>query len=244
MTKRLTVIALLVAFISVDAFAQNRTHRRRGVILGGLAGAAIGAAIGDKGDNETAGALIGGAVGAVAGGTIGNQKDQRIEHNYRYHSRHRHYTPSQAQYPQGQYPQYHQPYYNPQHATAYPRPAAAVAPAVPATTTSVPAPVAPEDVVAMMKSGLSESVIIQQIQINGAARALTVGEIIQLHRIGVSEPILTALQTNPIVTNPQVNLELPPPPPQPALGPSVEKLELPPTRLQPAPSILAPSNSK
>jgi hypothetical protein len=96
----------------------------------------------------------------------------------------------------------------------------------------------------MMKSGLSESVIIQQIQINGAARALTVGEIIQLHRIGVSEPILTALQTNPIATNPQVNLELPPPPPQPALGPSVEKLELPSARPQPAPSILAPSNSK
>ena len=62
MTRRISLLALLFAFLAADVSAQNRLHRRRGAILGGLAGAAIGAAIGDKGNNETAGALIGGAV--------------------------------------------------------------------------------------------------------------------------------------------------------------------------------------
>ena len=74
MIRRLSLLALLIAFVAADTSAQNRFHRRRGALLGGLAGAAIGAAIGDKGNNETAGALIGGAVGAVAGGKIGDQK--------------------------------------------------------------------------------------------------------------------------------------------------------------------------
>ena len=53
---------LLIVAMTTEVSAQNRSHRRRGIILGGLAGAALGVAIGDKGNNETAGALIGAAV--------------------------------------------------------------------------------------------------------------------------------------------------------------------------------------
>jgi len=86
MNQRITIGVLLIAAIAHEASAQNRTYRRRGVILGGLAGAALGVAIGDKGNNETTGALIGAAAGAIAGGAIGNQKDQRIEQEMLYRS--------------------------------------------------------------------------------------------------------------------------------------------------------------
>jgi hypothetical protein len=192
---RLSILALLVVFITADASAQNRLHRRRGALLGGLAGAAIGAAIGDKGDNETAGALIGGAVGAIAGGTIGNQKDQRIEHNMQYHSGSQYYNgqshyvgptyphghPQYVQpgytYPQQPYPQYRQPNYP--------------------ETLHVPptdAPISPDDVVAMTQSGLSDAMIIQQIQMKGVTQRLTVSDVIQLHRLGVREPVISAMQ--------------------------------------------------
>ncbi len=207
--KRISILALLVAFVAVDANAQNRTHRRRGVILGGLAGAAIGAAIGDKGNNETAGALIGGAVGAVAGGTIGNQKDQRIEHNQRYHSGHYYHNghSNHGQSAYGPYPNYYQPYYAPQ-AHDYPYPRAGypqstiVSPgAVPAPP--APQPIAPQDVVEMVRSGLTERMIIQQIQIQGVQQQLTVSDVIRLHQLGVSEPIINAMQTAaPIASSP------------------------------------------
>lgn len=54
--------------------------------LGGLAGAALGVAIGDKGNNETAGVLIGAAASVFAGATIGNQKDGRNEQEMRLRS--------------------------------------------------------------------------------------------------------------------------------------------------------------
>tara|TARA_R110002049_G_scaffold2750_2_gene21442 strand:+ start:222351 stop:223067 length:717 start_codon:yes stop_codon:yes gene_type:complete len=181
---------LLVVFVAADSSAQNRFHRRRGALLGGLAGAAIGAAIGDKGDNETAGALIGGAVGAVAGGSIGDQKDRRIEHNMQYHSGHHHHHNAPPQYqtypyhvypeyvqPQPVYPSYRQPYY-------------------PETITPplTNAPVSPDDVVAMTRSGLSDVMIIQQIQMKGVSQQLTVNDVIQLHRLGVREPVISAMQ--------------------------------------------------
>lgn len=208
MTKRISILALLVAFIAVDASAQNRTHRRRGVILGGLAGAAIGAAIGDKGDNETAGALIGGAVGAVAGGTIGNQKDQRIEHNQRYHSGH--YYGGHQNHAQGSshgaYPQYYQPYYVPP-VPAYPHVGHGQAPLI-APADPTPQPIAPQDVVEMVRSGLSERMIIQQIEIQGVQRQLSVADVIRLHQLGVSEPIITAMQAMaPVTASPEVIVE-------------------------------------
>jgi Glycine zipper len=186
MTKRFLILAVLVAFVTVDASAQNRTHRRRGALLGGLAGAAIGAAIGDKGNNETTGALIGGAIGAVAGGTIGDQKDRRIEHNQMYHSGH---------------PQYVQPV--PQTYAVYPPTYVQPAPnSVAPPFAQQPGPVSPDDVVAMARSGLSESMIIQQIQLNGVYRALSISEIIHLHQVGVSEPIIHAMQAAAVQQQP------------------------------------------
>ena len=237
MSKRVLILALLGAFITVDATAQNRTYRRRGAILGGLAGAAIGAAIGDKGDNETAGALIGGALGAVAGGTIGNQKDQRIEHYRRYHSGrhiHRGHQPMQPYrgHAESPYPQYFQPYYVPQ-PPAQPHAGYSQAPVITPTGTA-PQPIAPEDVVEMVRNGLSESLIIDQIEILGIQRRLTVSDVIRLHQQGVSEPILNTMQKMaPVPTAPEVIVE----PTQSYRTPASPEQSL-------GPSVVAPANSK
>lgn len=105
MKTRLSITVIALLLVSQVADAQNRFHRRRGAIIGGLAGAALGAAIGDKGDNETAGALIGGAFGAVAGGAIGDAKDQRFQQNRRYHSNDGRWPLDERRYQEGLYRQ-------------------------------------------------------------------------------------------------------------------------------------------
>ncbi|TWU60079.1 Glycine zipper 2TM domain protein [Rubripirellula tenax] len=211
MIKRFTLAALLVSVSVAQANAQDHTNRRRGAILGGLAGAAIGVAIGDKGNNETAGALIGGAVGAVAGGTIGDARDQRIDHDRRYHSGYPTYpsqipaygppTHAQPGYPAYRDGQHRQDYYAPRVYDAppvvYGEPTMAALPAQPTLST--------EDVVAMVRSGLSEPMIVRQIQLRGVSRHLAVSEIIALHQQGVSELIIDAMQgvfAEPTVSSP------------------------------------------
>ena len=51
------------------------------------------------------------------------------------------------------------------------------------------------DVVSMTRSGLSEAVIINQIQTRGTVQKLSVPDIIALHQQGVSENVITTLQT-------------------------------------------------
>lgn len=50
------------------------------------------------------------------------------------------------------------------------------------------------DVVSMARSGLSDSVVINQISQRGVQRRLEVSDIIQLHQNGVSEQVITAMQ--------------------------------------------------
>lgn len=200
MKSRFTLLVVLVVITAQAAQAQSRRNRRGGALLGGLAGAAIGAAIGDKGNNETAGALIGGAVGAVAGGAIGDAKDREIDHNRVYHSNHH------SNFHSG----HHQPHYVvPGHQT-YPYPVYNVEPVYPQTVVPYapypthagsPAgnyvqPLTTHDVVTMVRSGLSEMMVIKQIRYRGMAEPLRVSELIGLHQQGISEPILEAMQGN------------------------------------------------
>ncbi len=222
MIHRIAIAALLVAFLASTADAQNRKYRRRGVILGGLAGAAIGAAIGDKGNNETTGALIGAAAGAMAGGTIGNQKDQRIEHYQQYHSPYapapRTYRQPARTYRSYQStPNYYKPHYYGDSLHVYQppaisapsvliRPEIAPVPESPAFASPVPespVPVSqrdqnraitPDDVVSMVNAGLSDSIILQQIELRGIASNPSVRQIIQLHQMGVSETVIAEMQ--------------------------------------------------
>jgi len=75
-TKYLTLLAVLAA-ISVSG-CRSPYYADRGAALGGLAGAGIGAAIGEHNGNPLAGAGIGAAVGAISGAAIGDSVDQDI----------------------------------------------------------------------------------------------------------------------------------------------------------------------
>jgi hypothetical protein len=61
---------LLAALTSIAACSQTE----RGAAIGGLGGAAVGAAVASPG-NTAEGALVGGAVGAVAGALIGRASE-------------------------------------------------------------------------------------------------------------------------------------------------------------------------
>ena len=68
---KLAAVAGLLAGV-----AGCESHAGNGALLGGGAGAGLGAIIGHNSHGRTAeGALIGGAVGALAGGLIGNERD-------------------------------------------------------------------------------------------------------------------------------------------------------------------------
>ncbi|MCP4889941.1 MAG: hypothetical protein GY904_25460 [Planctomycetaceae bacterium] len=54
------------------------------------------------------------------------------------------------------------------------------------------------DVAAMARSGLSDQVIINQIQIRGVQKSLQVPDIISLHQQGVPENVITVMQRTPV----------------------------------------------
>jgi len=51
------------------------------------------------------------------------------------------------------------------------------------------------DVTAMVRGGLPDTVIINQVRQRGVQRRLEVADIIHLHQSGVSEPVISAMQT-------------------------------------------------
>jgi hypothetical protein len=76
------IFSLLILSILVVQPLSAQEKTGRGAVLGGVGGAAIGAAIGENNDEPLAGALIGGALGAITGASIGNSMDQE-EARYR-----------------------------------------------------------------------------------------------------------------------------------------------------------------
>ena len=225
-TVTIAVVLTAVCLASVAEIARgqirldpNHSGRRRGAILGGLAGAALGVAIGDKGDNETAGALIGGAAGAVAGGMIGNQRDvQRRGPAYgpiysqtpnrpvytpaptyhpapAYHPTPTHY-PAPTPHPEPVYApepiDAPEPVYAPETVHAPPRsigPSVLVPPTVNTTPNLTHA-----ELIEMSVAGMSDAMIIRQIQRRGIAPRPTVAQMIQLYHQGVGESVLEATQ--------------------------------------------------
>lgn len=138
------------------------------------------------------GATVGGVAGAVIGGIIGHQNDEtpegaiiggavgalaggllgRAQDNELARQR---YYQQQAYYQQQQrlYAQ-HQAVVNSGMTTA--------------------------DVINMSRSGVSEALIVSQLQSKGVPRRLEVSEIISLHQQGVSDTIIAAMQQAPLAT--------------------------------------------
>ncbi len=64
----------------------------------------------------------------------------------------------------------------------------------------VPPGVSVTDVISMSRSGLSESLIISHINSKGVQRRLEVSEIITLHQQGVSDYVISAMQSAPLAS--------------------------------------------
>ena len=187
----LTLVAALAwAGLAPTADAQfapypSRVNQQRGATVGGIAGAALGAIIGDNSGEAGAGAAIGGVAGAVAGGLLGNAADKERAYQQT--------RPVQV----APRPVYRPPAYVP----TTPVVAAPVAqPAVGVT-----------DVIQMSRSGLGEQVIINQIRSRGVTHSVAVSDIIEMHRQGVTERVITTMQNqgesvvaNPVVVEPVI----------------------------------------
>lgn len=154
------------------AFAGNlpaQSYRNQDAAVGGIAGAVIGGIIGHQNDETPEGALIGGAVGAIAGGILGNAKDEQV---------------SQRRYYQHQAWQQHHTRHAHQIVQQHQMASRAIR---------------INDVVNMSRSGLSESVMINQIRNQGVVDHIGTHEIISMHNSGVSENVIAAMQSAPQV---------------------------------------------
>lgn len=166
MKKSMLLGLVILSLPLTPVSAQHNTQR--GSVLGGLAGAAAGVAIGEHNDKPVAGALIGGAVGLVTGAALGNARD-RQEAQYRAYQNQQRQQLQYQQYQQSQQLQYQQ-------------------------SQQLARAVTLEDVIAMSRSGLSEAVMINHIQTNGVRQELQVADVIRLHENGVSQNVITAMQ--------------------------------------------------
>jgi hypothetical protein len=176
--------------------AQGQENTRNGAVLGGLTGAVVGGVVGHNHKDQTAeGALIGVAVGAVAGGLIGNQRDR--------------YERQRQAYERQAYERQRQQYYQ-QQMQAYPYGYIGQPTVVVGTPTVMPRgvpqrlvapkrPVTFDEVIQMVRSGVGDNVIVAQLQTNGVVARPDVNEVIRLSQEGVSEHVITVIQTVDVV---------------------------------------------
>lgn len=168
-----------------------QTGTQRGATWGGLTGAIAGAIIGENNDEAGAGAAIGGVVGALAGGVIGNANDKDARARAGYYNQRTYAAPTQVYAAP-------QPTYAPVHVAA------------PAPVQYVSGAVSMADVVALTRSGVGPSVVINQINTRGVVRTPDVSDILSLHQSGVPEIVITAMQHAPVGSGGPVVVSTPP----------------------------------
>jgi outer membrane lipoprotein SlyB len=140
------------------------------------------------------GAVVGGATGAVIGGLIGKQTDKTtggaliggavgavagsvMGNKYDTDLARQRHVHHQALHAQQQY--YAQQFH------------------------PVQGGVSMTDVVAMSRSGVSETVIMSQVQSRGIQRRLEVSDIISLHQQGIGDAVISAMQNAPVANHAQ-----------------------------------------
>lgn len=170
-------------------FSQNRSHTntKRGALLGGAAGAAVGGIVGNQKDRAGKGALIGGAIGAIAGAAIGNERDKQ---NARQAQVHQYYAHPTYTHPAAVHPTYpHHPAHSNQTVHVTPQ----TFPNTPSVH-GVRRPVSVSEVINMSRSGVGESVIISHIRTNGVQTRPTTNDIVLMAQQGVTNPVIAAMQ--------------------------------------------------
>lgn len=143
------LLGLSTLLIGVSG-CRSPYYADRGALVGGLAGAGLGAAIGENNDNPLLGAAIGAVGGTIAGSAIGNGIDQDMAEER---------AAVQAQIGR-----------------------------------QLSAQVTIPDVVAMSQSGVSEDVMIRQIESSGVSAEMTTSDVIAMHQQGVPTRVIEAMQ--------------------------------------------------
>ena len=198
--ERLSGLAILLAIspLIFQSESLGQENTRNGAVLGGLAGAVVGGVVGHNHKDQTAeGALIGGAVGAVTGGLIGNQRDRYERQRQAYESQRQAYERQRQQLHQQQ--MYAQPYGYVGQPTVIVGTPAVVPRGVPQRLVPARRPVTLDEVVQMVRGGVSDNVIVAQLQTNGVVTRPDVNEVIRLSQEGVSEQVITVIQTVDVV---------------------------------------------
>ncbi|HEY9508338.1 MAG TPA: glycine zipper 2TM domain-containing protein [Verrucomicrobiae bacterium] len=160
------LIALVVSFTGCSNLPGS--HQQQGAVVGGLGGAAAGAAIGGK-DHRLLGALLGGALGAGGGYVVGANSDRILNRD-----------PSGAQTATK---------------SAQTTPATAQD-ALKATTADLNSDgfVTLDEVVAMQKGGLSEQQMISRMEATGQVFELTPEQQEYLTSQGVSRSVVDQME--------------------------------------------------
>lgn len=168
--RRIVILAGCFALISHSALTPQTASAQNNTQRGVTFGGITGAIAGAiiGENNDKAGA--GAAIGGVIGAVAGGALGNASDKDAR--QRQQYYQ--QQRYVQNQ--QYAAPVY------AAPQPTGAVS---------------YSDVIAMSRSGVSDSVILNQIQTRGVQRQPVVSDIISLHQQGVSETVIGAMQQAP-----------------------------------------------
>ncbi len=181
MVIRKASLFLFASSFSAICFSTNcLAQTKDGAVLGGVAGAVIGGIVGHQNDETPEGALIGGAVGAIAGGILGKQQEQQRQIQY--------YQQQQAR------PSYHH-YGSPVYTTHV-----HTAPVYTSSVRTAPVrrPVCVADVVTLVRSGVSETVIANHILSNGVVSHPSIDDVLTMHDTGVSDYVIDAMQKAPL----------------------------------------------
>lgn len=144
-------LLVLVAILPVAlSGCRSPYYADRGALVGGLAGAGLGAAIGENNDNPLLGAAIGAVGGTIAGSAMGAGIDADIAQER---------AAVQAQIGR-----------------------------------QLSSQVTIPDVVAMSQAGVSEDVMIRQVEAAGVNAEMTTTDVIALHQQGVPTRVIEAMQ--------------------------------------------------
>lgn len=76
------IILSIIVATSFSSCENTGPATKKGAVIGGLGGAAVGGIIGNQSGRGLEGALIGGALGAAGGAAIGNSKDRNQRRYY------------------------------------------------------------------------------------------------------------------------------------------------------------------
>jgi len=80
--RRMAVAALAVAAGAAATGCAAMSNAEKGAVIGGLAGAGLGRAIGHHNGNEARGGFAGAGIGALIGGLLGANEDLREERRH------------------------------------------------------------------------------------------------------------------------------------------------------------------